>query len=341
MATENQSDVSCVLCGQRKRRLALLTRPDFTPSHLSPFGIAELGLALRGVPREAFFLHTKVGRYEASVTRMFDFTYERTVASVEESLQRLGLDYVDTIQVHDPEFAPSIDTVLQETLPALAEAQRRGWVRSIGITGYPLPVLLELAERSPVPIASALTYCHCTLASDELVASGTLAALAAQGIAVLNGSPLGMGLLTQGGPQPWHPASAELKRRAAAAAQWCTSRGFAIERLAMGHCLETAARSPGITSTISATIDPDEMRANIALATGEKPLSHEERQALASVRALFFGNDLPAQDRSWEGVEVTKYWVKLGKAREGERYAAAAASRAAGLSIPAAHERLA
>ena len=64
------------------------------------FGKAEslLGKALRGVPRESYYLTTKVGRYEADVLKQFDFSYERTMKGVDESLQRLGVDYIDTIQ---------------------------------------------------------------------------------------------------------------------------------------------------------------------------------------------------------------------------------------------------
>ena len=44
---------------------------------------------------------TKVGRYEQEIGDMFDFTREKTLASVEASLQRLGLDYIDLIQVEN------------------------------------------------------------------------------------------------------------------------------------------------------------------------------------------------------------------------------------------------
>ena len=44
---------------------------------------------------------TKVGRYEQEIGDMFDFTREKTLASVEASLKRLGLDYIDLIQVEN------------------------------------------------------------------------------------------------------------------------------------------------------------------------------------------------------------------------------------------------
>jgi hypothetical protein len=51
---------------------------------------------------QAYMLNTKVGRYEQQVDKMFDFTAERMTRSVDESLERLGLEYIDCIQVSDP-----------------------------------------------------------------------------------------------------------------------------------------------------------------------------------------------------------------------------------------------
>ena len=91
-----------------------------------------LGEALQNVPRKAYYLHTKCGRYLPSPLQMFDFSYERTIQSVDESLKRLRLDYIDTVQIHDPEFAPSLDVIIRETLPALQECRKQGKIRYIG-----------------------------------------------------------------------------------------------------------------------------------------------------------------------------------------------------------------
>src|SRR5262249_1252251 len=60
-----------------------------------------LGRALAGVPRERYLLATKIGRYGESE---FDFSAERVTRSVEESLERLGVETLDLIQCHDIEF---------------------------------------------------------------------------------------------------------------------------------------------------------------------------------------------------------------------------------------------
>jgi aryl-alcohol dehydrogenase-like predicted oxidoreductase len=70
-----------------------------------------LGEALKGVPREAYILTTKVGRYLPDPMETFDFSAERVTKSVDESLARLGLDYIDIIQVRRPSLRVSHRTI--------------------------------------------------------------------------------------------------------------------------------------------------------------------------------------------------------------------------------------
>jgi aryl-alcohol dehydrogenase-like predicted oxidoreductase len=86
--------------------------------------------------REELTINTKVGRYEADPTQQFDFSSEATIKSVERSIRRLCCgSYIDVLQLHDPEFAPSMDLLFQETIPAMIECQKKGWCRALGITG--------------------------------------------------------------------------------------------------------------------------------------------------------------------------------------------------------------
>src|SRR5207253_2271890 len=95
-----------------------------------------LGRALRGVPRDRYILATKVGRY-GNDAKDFDFSAARVARSLEESLQRLGVDHVDLIQAHDIEFG-DLDQVVEETVPALRALQAQGKARFVGVTGLPL-----------------------------------------------------------------------------------------------------------------------------------------------------------------------------------------------------------
>lgn len=68
-----------------------------------------LGKALKasGVPREEYIVSTKCGRYKEG----FDFSAKRVTESIDESLERLQLQYIDILQCHDIEFG-SLDQVL-------------------------------------------------------------------------------------------------------------------------------------------------------------------------------------------------------------------------------------
>jgi len=173
-----------------------------------------LGRALKQVPRQAFYLTTKVGRYEKEAGAMFNFRPDRVTQSVYESLERLGLSYIDCIQVHDVEFAevaPSLEFILHETLPALYKLKEQGLVKHVGITGYPLSILRRLLEESPVPISTCLSYCHHTL-NDATLGPQLLPLLEANAVGLINASPLSMGLLTTRGPPAWHPAHPHQKQ---------------------------------------------------------------------------------------------------------------------------------
>ena len=61
--------------------------------------------ALKDIPRNAYYIATKVGRYEKDLRKMFDFSRDKTLESVDHSLKLLGLDYVDIIQVGPYSYA--------------------------------------------------------------------------------------------------------------------------------------------------------------------------------------------------------------------------------------------
>ena len=278
------------------------------------FGESEkiLGRALKHIPRQAYYLHTKCCRYLPAVLDQFDFTYDRTIRSVNESLQRLQVDYIDAVQVHDPEFAPSLDIVVSEVLPALQSLKEAGKIRRIGITGYPLAALQYLADHCPkeIEIDTALSYCHYNLHDTSLTDSGTLQYLRDKGIGTICGSPLSMGLLTQRGPPAWHPASAALKQRCQAAAAYAATKGVDIATLALHFALFS---NPDIPTIMISSASASRLAHDIAVVKGQHPLSDHEKTVLAEVREQFFSGPEAVAVQSWEGREVSDYWVKVGK----------------------------
>src|SRR5947208_14788572 len=102
----------------RSVRVALDLGMNFIDT--SPYygrGLSEclLGVALRDVPRSRYHLGTKLGRYDVA---HFDFSARRVVESIDVSLHRLGVDYLDVILCHDIEFV-DMAQIIDETLPAL------------------------------------------------------------------------------------------------------------------------------------------------------------------------------------------------------------------------------
>ncbi len=186
-----------------------------------------LGKALREIPRDKYLLATKVARYGHKEAD-FDFSADRVTRSVDESLARLGVDYVDFIQVHDMEFG-DIDQIVEETIPALRRAQAAGKARFVGITCLPVKLFRQVLDR--VAVDQIQSYCHYCLNDDAL--AGLLPYLRERGVAVFNSAPLAMRLLSDEGPPDWHPATPELKAKCAEAAKFCRDHGTNIGKLAL------------------------------------------------------------------------------------------------------------
>lgn len=206
---------------------------DTSPFYGDTKSERALGVAIRDLPRDEIVVATKVGRYGAET---FDFSAARVKASVEESLERLGISYIDLIQCHDMEFV-DLDQIVNETLPALLELKKAGVVRHIGITGLPLKIFSYILDRVPEgTVDCVLSYCHYTICDSTL--ENLVPYLQSKNVGIINASPLCMGLLTKRGPPTWHPAPAELVHAAKAAADACTEMGVDIADVALQYSLK-------------------------------------------------------------------------------------------------------
>jgi L-galactose dehydrogenase len=229
---------------------------DVSPAYGETLAEKNLGIALRGVPRASYLLATKVGSY-GEARNDYDYSAQRTRRSVEDSLRRLGTDYLDLIQCHDIEFADH-DVLLRETLPTLQQMKREGLVRHIGITGLPLGIFRSVIERAqPGVVETALSFCHYTLNDTSLVS--LLPYFRERNIGVINASPTGMGLLTGQGPPAWHPASREIVAGCRRAVDYCRAHGVDITHLA----IRFSCRNRDIATTLVGTAVPEFMRRNL------------------------------------------------------------------------------
>ena len=119
----------------------------FDTAPLYGFGLAEmrLGKALHDKSREEFVLASKVGRLLRAdappepgqnfqgtppVNPVFDFTYDGVMRSVDESLQRLQLDRIDILHIHDPDN--HYDDAIRGAFKALDHLRSEGVIQAVG-----------------------------------------------------------------------------------------------------------------------------------------------------------------------------------------------------------------
>ena len=256
---------------------------DTSPYYGRTLSEERLGRAL-GAKRKQIVLATKCGRYDMDA---FDFSAERVRASIDESLRRLRTDYVDIYQMHDIEFVDR-EQVLDEALPVARELQQAGKCRFVGITGLPLGILRDVAERTPVD--TILSYARYNLMVDDL--DTELRPLCAErGIGLINASPLHLRILTERGAPSWHLASDGVKRVGEQVASLCRERGVDVAAAALKFCYDyphTASVLVGMSKTRHVATNLE------AFAFEEPPGLLEEIRALVDpVRNQIWPSGLP------------------------------------------------
>ncbi|KAL7730987.1 hypothetical protein ACLKA6_014214 [Drosophila palustris] len=257
-----------------------------------------LGKALKDVPRESYYIATKVARYELDYEHMFDFSAKKTRESVEKSLQLLGLDYVDVIQIHDIEFAPSLDIVLNETLPTLEQLVKEGKAKYIGLSAYPISVLKECISRAAGRFDTVLVYARYTLTDNTLL--DYLDFFKSQNMGVVCAAAHALGLLTNAGPPAWHPASNEQKELVRQASKVCKDRDVELGKLAMYYTSQLNEVSTFLTGMQTRQL----LATNLAAAYDG--LNAKEQEVLQHLR-----ENVLTKPFNWEGNELEKYWSAL------------------------------
>jgi L-galactose dehydrogenase len=219
----------------------------------SPFygrGMSEvlLGIALREIPRERFILGSKLGRYDL---QHFDFSAKRVVESVDVSLHRMGVDYLDICLCHDIEFV-EMAQVVEETIPALRKVQQQGKVRFIGISGYPMKIFQYVLDKTCLDVV--LSYNQYTLQNTRF--GDLIPYLKSKGVGIMNAGPFAARLLTNAPLPKWHKEPENVKAACRQAAEHCEKRGVDIAKLALQFSVE----NPDITTTIAGSANPENVR---------------------------------------------------------------------------------
>ncbi|MDB4331592.1 aldo/keto reductase [bacterium] len=223
-------------------------------------GMSEvmLGRVLPQIPRDSYILSSKLGRY---APQHFDFSAKRVAESVDISLERMQLDHIDIMFCHDIEFV-DLDLVVNETLPALLKEVKKGKVRFVGISGYPMKIFTEMINRSEIDVA--LTYNHYTLQNDMALA--LVDPCRRKNVGLINAAPFSARLLTNLPLPAWHKATDEVREVAAKAAAHARDRGSDIAKLA----LQYSVANPEFASCVTGSANPD--RVNLWCDWLEEPM---------------------------------------------------------------------
>lgn len=183
---------------------------------------------------------TKCGRVTANE---FDYSPPAIRASVERSLQRFSTSYFDVIFAHDVEFVSTEEVF--GAVKTLFELKDEGKIHFVGISGYPVALLADLAveirEKLGRSVDVVQTYCHMNIQNTKL--ETYLGKMYDAGVgSVCNASPLCLGLLRKEGVPigelgDFHPAPRGLREAAAKAAEWVEEKGENMASLSLRYAV--------------------------------------------------------------------------------------------------------
>ena len=251
-------------------------------------GLSELraGAVLRSVPRDELILSTKVGRTlrrpadRASFTRapwtgglnnevVWSYTGDGVHASIEQSMQRLGLDRLDALVIHDLDRAHHDEGAmaahradLEATgLPALHALRASGEIGAVGMGINTAEALDAFADTLDVDFfLVAMPY---TLLDQSTLANG-MATCARRGISVVVGAPFASGILATGsaggGSYGYAAAPPEIRTKVRDIEAVCAAHGVALPAAA----LQFPLAHPAVASVIPGAAGAAEVRANVA-----------------------------------------------------------------------------
>ena len=248
----------------------------FDTAPLYGFGLAEqrLGAVLRTKPREDYVVSTKVGRLllasappepgqawqgTPALNPVFDFSYDATMRSVEESLGRLGIDRVDVLFIHDPD--QHYEEALAGAYVALDKLRAEGTVSAIGAGMNQTEMLVDFAREASFDcflLAGRYTLL------DRTGASELLPLCLARSIAVIAGGVFNSGVLAETGSNlhydyaqaPPHVIARVQKIKAV-----CDRHGVDIKAAA----LQFPLRHPAVASVLTGCRTAAELSENVRL----------------------------------------------------------------------------
>ena len=226
---------------------------DTAPSYGSGLAERRVGGALRSRPRTEFVISTKVGRLlrpgrpdpafvgAPQLAPVFDFSYDGAVRSLEESLERMGLDRVDIALIHDPD--DHYQAAIAGAYVALERLRSEGVVDAIGVGMNQTKLLARFARETDIDcllVAGRYTLLDRS-AADEL-----LPLCHARGIAVIAAGVFNSGILANGDTYDYRPAPASIRARVEELRRACERHATPLAAAA----IQFPVRHPAITTVL-------------------------------------------------------------------------------------------
>jgi aryl-alcohol dehydrogenase-like predicted oxidoreductase len=198
-----------------------------------------------------------------------DFSAERVKRSVEESLERLGLDRVQLMYLHDPEYHLTFAEAMARGGPvkALAALRDQGVLAHLGVAGGPVRLMKEFIATGEFD--AVLSHNRFTLVDRS---AGPLMDDACQrGVAFVNGAPYGGGMLAKGPDvQPkyaYRPAGEAIRGAVRAMQRACAAHGVSLAAAA----LQFSLRDPRVTATVVGVSEPSRIEEITTLMSEQIP----------------------------------------------------------------------
>lgn len=225
-----------------------------------------LGRALAGKPRDQFVVSTKVGRLlrpegaglpshfvaTGGLGPVFDFSADGVQRSLEESLDRLGLDRVNIAYIHDPE--EHMQQALDEAWPALARLRDSGVVDSIGVGTNDAAAAARFVRQSDID--SVLLANRLNLL-DQGGVSEVLPVCSERQVSVVIGGVFASGILAAPSPEApyeYGPAGPEILARVSTLESICSGYGVTLQQAAVQYPFRFSA----VKAVLAGARSPDE-----------------------------------------------------------------------------------
>ena len=260
---------------------------DVAPAYGGTLAETILGKALKEVPRNTYFISTKVGKNtnsNAYGSDTFIYSEEGIRRSLDESSKRIGVDYFDLVLLHDIEYnnRQHTDWALNEGIQTLNVLKSEGRIGATGIGMYPVDLWKEVLESCVIDVA--LTHNLYCIHDTRLLSLLPIAKK--RGVGIINASPFASGLLTSKGAPSWHPANTFQRALFAKAAAFCKKNGVDISTLA----LQFSAQNPEITTTMFSSANAETIKQNVNWFL--EPINFELLQKLQEILA-------PISNQNW------------------------------------------